>query len=409
MNNILKIAKNAKAASKKLAQISHGKKKEILLQMAGALIGGKNEIIKANFKDLKDAKGKLGQNMSDRLMLDNKRIETMALCLREIAKLKDYIGEILETKELENGLMLMQKIVPFGVIGVVYESRPNVTSDICGMCLKSSSAVILKGGSESRRTNKVIVDLFKKKCPIENAFQLIESSDRTIIRDMLNMREDIDLIIPRGGKDLINFVRENSKIPIIETGTGNCHIYLDEKFDLKKASRIIINAKTNRPSVCNAIEKLLIHKNADKFAVVKILTELKKRSVEIRGCLMTRKLMDCILASEDDWKREYLDMVIGVMIVENTDQAISHINKYGSGHSEAIISKNKKNIDKFLDEIDAACVYANASTRFTDGYEFGMGAEIGISTQKLHARGPLGLKALTTTKYMLIGNGQIRE
>lgn len=410
MGEIMEMAKKAKAASLKIARLKTGDKNRILLGMAKKLDENRELILKANKMDVKNAKLKqIKESMIDRLILNNKRIDLMAGSLKELAKLKDYVGEIITKRTLKNGLKLIEKRVGFGVVGVIYESRPNVTSDVCGICLKSSSAVILKGGTDAINTNRILAKILRDACPIKDAFQLIESSDRTIVKKMLQLKGYIDVIIPRGGEGLISFVRENSKIPVIETGTGNCHIYVDEEVDIKKAIKIIINAKTQRPSVCNAAEKLLIHKSVSNAILKELSEELRKSHVEIKGCEKTRAIIACEGVSEDDWKTEYLDLKIAIRIVDNADEAIGHINKYGTKHSEAILSKNSKNIKKFFNEVDSAVVYSNASTRFTDGHEFGLGTEIGISTQKLHARGPMGLKALTTTKYLIGGDGQVRK
>ncbi|MBT4351112.1 glutamate-5-semialdehyde dehydrogenase [archaeon] len=407
--NIIQIAKDAKKTSVELNKLSTKDKNKILLNIIKSLDKNRNEILEANKIDVDNAKNNIKISLLDRLILNNQRIDNMIDSLKILIDLKDHIGEIIDEKTLKNGLKLIKKRVPFGVIGVIYESRPNVTIDVASICLKSSSSVILKGGSEAINTNKILVKLLNDSCQIKNAFQLIESTDRSITNEILKLNNYIDLIIPRGGKNLINFVRDNSKVPIIETGTGNCHIFLDEKYDIKKAIKIIINAKTQRPSVCNAVEKLLIHENTFGNNIKSIINELKKKNVEIRGCNKINEIEKCIIADETDWHTEYLDLIMGIKIVKNVNEAISHINKYGTKHSEAILSYNNENIDKFNNEVDASTVYTNASTRFTDGYEFGMGAEIGISTQKLHARGPMGLEALSTYKYLITGNGHIRK
>ncbi|MBT3464372.1 glutamate-5-semialdehyde dehydrogenase [archaeon] len=407
--NIIQIAKDAKKTSVELNKLSTKDKNKILLNIIKSLDKNRNEILEANKIDVDNAKNNIKISLLDRLILNNQRIDNMIDSLKILIDLKDHIGEIIDEKTLKNGLKLIKKRVPFGVIGVIYESRPNVTIDVASICLKSSSSVILKGGSEAINTNKILVKLLNDSCQIKNAFQLIESTDRSITNEILKLNNYIDLIIPRGGKNLINFVRDNSKVPIIETGTGNCHIFLDEKYDIKKAIKIIINAKTQRPSVCNAVEKLLIHENTFGNNIKSIINELKKKNVEIRGCNKINEIEKCKIADETDWHTEYLDLIMGIKIVKNVNEAISHINKYGTKHSEAILSYNNENIDKFNNEVDASTVYTNASTRFTDGYEFGMGAEIGISTQKLHARGPMGLEALSTYKYLITGNGHIRK
>ncbi len=409
MNKIVEIAKKAKIASANLLELKTRDKNTILLSIIEKLDKQREVILKANKKDIHNAQGKITSSLIDRLTLDNNKIDSILRSLKELIKLNDYIGEIVCNKKLKSGPTLTEVRVPFGVVGVVYESRPNVTIDVCAICLKSSSAVILKGGSEALHTNKALVKMLTEACPVKDAFQLIESTDRGETKKLLTLHEYVDLIIPRGSEQLIAFVRDNATVPIIETGRGNCHIFLDEEFHVDKALKILLNAKTQRPSACNAAEKLLIHSNVPDELVRTIAKALKGKGIEIRGCKKTSKITNCVKATEDDWKAEYLDLVIAIKIVKNIDEAIIHINKYGSKHSEAIISDNKANIKKFQTGIDAAVVYANASTRFTDGYEFGLGAEIGISTQKLHARGPMGLKALTTTKYLVQGNGQIRH
>ena len=400
---MIRVAKNSRIGSKKLRALTTEQKNVILINMAKALNKNRKLILEANKIDVHQSK----TNLLDRLTLNNKRINLMIESLQELAKQKDYIGEILINKTLKNGLHLIEKRISFGVIGVIYESRPNVTSDVCGLCLKSGSAVILKGGSEAINTNKILVNILSKACKIKYAFQLLDSRASTY--KMLKLQNYIDIIIPRGGKSLINYVKDNSKIPIIETGKGNCHIYVDSKTDIEKSIKIIINAKTQRPSVCNAVDKVLIHKDIANFFLPILVDELRKSNVEIRGCNKTRNIINCTTTVENDWHNEYLDLVIAIKIVDNFESAIKHINKYGTKHSEAILSNLKENIETFCSEVDAAVVYSNASTRFTDGSEFGFGTEIGISTQKLHARGPMGLKALTTTKYVITGDGQIRK
>jgi len=410
MNEILEIAKGAKAASKEIGKLSTDEKNKILLAMAEGISKNKKAILAANKKDLEAAREKgTKESLLDRLELSEARISSMCGSLREVAGLKDQVGEVVEEKTLYNGLKLQKKRVGFGVIGVIYESRPNVTTDVCGLCLKSSSAVVLKGGSDSLNSNKAIVGALKEACPIENAFQLVEFTDRTAIEELLQLSGYIDLVIPRGGAGLINFVRENSKIPVIETGTGNCHIYVDSGADVGDAIKIVLNAKVQRPGVCNAVETVLVHKAIAGELLPKLAEALQKHSVEIRGCKETCKLIGCNAATEADWKDEFLDFILAVKVIDSVSEAIGHINAYGTKHSEAILSQNQENIQKFFEEVDAAAVYSNASTRFTDGAEFGLGMEIGISTQKMHARGPMGLLALTTTKYLRTGDGQVRE
>jgi len=410
LNKVLEIAKRAKAASKEVGKLSTEEKNEILLKMAEAISENKKTILEANKKDLAVARKKgTKESLLDRLELNEKRIDSMSQALKEVAGLKDHVGEIVQEKTLYNGLKLQEKRVGFGVISVIYESRPNVTTDVCALCLKSSSAVVLKGGSDALESNKAIIETIQKACPIENAFQLVESTIREDFEKLLQLEDYIDLVIPRGGAGLISFVRANSKIPVIETGTGNCHIYIDQGADIEQAIKIVVNAKVQRPGVCNAVETALVNKEIAKEVLKKLAEALKKYSVEIRGCKATCQLIECTTATEEDWKTEFLDLILAVKVVEGVGEAIDHINTYGTKHSEAIISTNQENIQKFFDEVDAAAIYSNASTRFTDGGEFGLGMEIGISTQKMHARGPMGLKALTTTKYLITGDGQVRK
>ena len=351
--------------------------------------------------------------MLDRLSLDEKRVEGMANGLRQVASLPDPVGEVVSMCTRPNGLQIGQKRVAMGVIGIIYEARPNVTSDAAGLCFKAGSAVILRGGKEAIYSNKaivkVLIEALKSVDLPENSIQLIEDTSREVATEMMRLNDYIDVLIPRGGAGLIKAVVNNATVPVIETGTGNCHIYIDEECDFEMAKNIVINAKTSRPSVCNAAEKLLVNeKIADDFMPF-ILKELRASGVEVRGdesAIAYDK--DIILASEEEWYNEYLDYKIGVKVVKDIDEAITHINSFSSGHSEAIVTKSYENSQKFLQRVNSAAVYVNASTRFTDGEEFGFGAEIGISTQKLHARGPMGLKELTTIKYIIYGNGQIR-
>ena len=410
MNEIIEIAKTAKKASVKIARLTTYDKNKILFNMAERLDSARDKILTANEIDVKNARDKgVKESMIDRLSLDYTKIDLMIESIRQLTGLKDYVGEIITEKRLDNGLEIIEKRVGFGVIGAIYESRPNVTVDVCAICIKSSSVAILKGGSDAINTNRVLVSIMQKACSVENAFNLIDTTEREAVNKMIQLRDYIDLIIPRGGYGLINFVRDNSKVSVIETGTGNCHTYVDCDADCAKAIKIIINAKTQRTGVCNALEKVIVHKDVADKLLERLSVELIAKGVEIRGCERTKKIIDCKDASVEDWRKEYLDLIVAIKIVDNLDDAISHINRYGTKHSEAIISDNCKNIERFMDEVDAAAVYSNASTRFTDGYEFGLGAEIGISTQKMHARGPMGLKAMTTTKYVIKGDGQVRE
>ena len=414
MSSLISLGKKAKEASYILGNLSSKDKNDALYAMADSLIKNSEVIIEANKKDLEASRAKgTSESMLDRLALNEERIEGMANGLRQVISLPDPVGEVLGMWTRPNGLQIGQKRVPLGVIGIIYEARPNVTSDAAGLCFKAGNAVILRGGSEAINSNKSIVKVLREglksvELP-EDSIQLIEDTSREVATEMMRLNEYIDVLIPRGGAGLIQAVVKNATVPVIETGTGNCHIYVDEDCDFEMAKNIIINAKTSRPSVCNAAEKLLINeKVAGKFMPI-IFEALREKNVEIRGDESLKALDDSvILASEEEWYNEYLDYTIGVKIVKDINEAINHINKFGSGHSEAIVTKSYEASQTFLQKVNAAAVYVNASTRFTDGEEFGFGAEIGISTQKLHARGPMGLKELTTIKYIIYGNGQIR-
>lgn len=404
-------ALNAKYALQKLTATE---KNKALLHASEALLSHTEEILSANEKDIKAGKEKgMHEGLLDRLALTETRIAAMAEGLRQIAALEDPIGKIMDTFTRPNGLKISKVRVPLGVIGIIYESRPNVTADAFGLCFKAGNAVILKGGSDALLSNKAITVVLRNALQesgiCADALQLIDSGDREITKAFMKMKEYVDVLIPRGGAGLIRSVVENSTIPVIETGTGNCHIYVDREADLNMAAGIIINAKTQRIGVCNACESLVIHKDI-KDAFLPVLAEgLRTHHVEMRGDEAVREVLsDCLPATEEDYASEYLDYIISMKTVTDVDEAIAHINKYNTKHSEAIITENELTAEKFLKEIDAACVYVNASTRFTDGFEFGFGAEIGISTQKLHARGPMGLKELTSYKYQIHGNGQIR-
>ncbi len=404
-------ALNAKYTLQKLTATE---KNKALLHASEALLSHTEEILSANEKDIKAGKEKgMHEGLLDRLALTETRIAAMAEGLRQIAALEDPIGEIMDNFIRPNGLKISKVRVPLGVIGIIYESRPNVTADAFGLCFKAGNAVILKGGSDALLSNKAITVVLRNALQesgiCADALQLIDSGDREITKAFMKMKEYVDVLIPRGGAGLIRSVVENSTIPVIETGTGNCHIYVDREADLNMAAGIIINAKTQRIGVCNACESLVIHKDI-KDAFLPVLAEgLRAHHVEMRGDEAVREVLsDCLPATEKDYASEYLDYIISMKTVADVDEAIAHINKYNTKHSEAIITKNELTAEKFLKEIDAACVYVNASTRFTDGFEFGFGAEIGISTQKLHARGPMGLKELTSYKYQIHGNGQIR-
>ncbi|MBE5939830.1 MAG: glutamate-5-semialdehyde dehydrogenase [Lachnospiraceae bacterium] len=418
MVDLIKLGENAKKASFSLGKLSTNEKNEALLAVADALVAHSDEIITANKADMKNGKANnMSQGILDRLMLDEKRIADMADGLRQVAGLEDPIGEVLSMSKRPNGMIIGKRRVPIGVIGIIYEARPNVTSDAFALCFKTSNATILKGGSDAINSNRAIVkvirEVLKELDITEDAVSFIDSTDREDTKEFMKLNKYVDLLIPRGSASLIKATVENSTIPVIETGTGNCHIYVDEYADIDKAVKIIINAKTQRIGVCNACESLVIHKKIMNKAFPVILNALLDKDVEVRGDKQAVKAayyagVKIKEATEEDFYTEYLDYIISVKIVESIDEAIMHINEHNTKHSEAIISENYTNVQKFLDEIDAACVYANASTRFTDGNEFGFGAEIGISTQKIHARGPMGLKELTSQKYIIYGDGQIR-
>ena len=414
MSELIIMGQKAKEASYELGISSTKEKDNALIFMAEELIKAKEEIIKANKIDLEISESKgTSKAMLDRLSLNDERIEAMAAGLKDVVKLQDPIGEVISMWQRPNGLQIGQKRVPLGVIGIIYESRPNVTCDAAGLCLKTGNSVILRGGSEAINSNKAIVKALvkgieKAGLPRESV-QLIEDTSREVATEMMRLNEFIDVLIPRGGSGLIQAVLKNATVPVIETGTGNCHIYVDENCDFEMAKDIVVNAKASRPSVCNSAEKLLVHeKIAGEFLPIAVRA-LRENGVAVKGDDASQAIINDIeKTNEEDWKREYLDYIMAVKIVKNVDEAITHINKYGTGHSEAIITESYKNSQKFLQRVDAAAVYVNASTRFTDGSEFGFGAEIGISTQKLHARGPMGLKELTTIKYIIYGNGQVR-
>ena len=413
MKTLSELGQNAVAAKYEVQCLTNEQKNQALKAVAIALVEEKDRILSANELDLKAGEEKgMHQVLLDRLRLTDERIKGMAEGLLQVVELSDPIGEVLEKFERPNGLVIEKRRVPLGVIGIIYESRPNVTADAFGLCFKSGNAVILKGGSDAINSNKaitvVIREALSKIGVCEDAIQLIEATDRAITQEFMRLKEYVDVLIPRGGAGLIRSVVENSTIPVIETGTGNCHIYIDEAADLDKAIPIVINAKTQRIGVCNACESLVIHEAVKEKLLPRLAEELKKYHVEMRGDEQVQQIIDCISVTEEDYGTEYLDYIISMKTVASVEEAITHINKYNTKHSEAIITENVQHAEKFLNEVDAACVYVNASTRFTDGFEFGFGAEIGISTQKLHARGPMGLNELTSYKYTIKGNGQIR-
>lgn len=412
--DLVTLGQNACAAKYELQALTTAQKNNALKLVADALVSQKDVIMEANALDIAagEAKG-MHQGLLDRLRLNEARIEAMSEGLVQITDLPDPIGEIMETFDRPNGLSISKVRVPLGVIGIIYESRPNVTADAFGLCFKTGNAVILKGGSDAIHSNRAITKVIRealKEAEINpNAIQLIDSTDRAVTQAFMQLNQYVDVLIPRGGAGLIRSVVNNSTIPVIETGTGNCHIYVDKDVDMELALRIIENAKTQRIGVCNACESLVVHKDIPEEFWLKLEEMLHSKKVEIRAdeeaCQF---IVDCKKATEEDFGTEYLDYIISVKTVASIYDAIEHINKYNTKHSEAIITKNMANADLFVSRVDAACVYVNASTRFTDGFEFGFGAEIGISTQKLHARGPMGLKELTSYKYTILGNGQIR-
>ena len=409
------IAIKAKAASRELALIGTKVKNRALIAMAEALKNNASYIIRGNEKDLRRARTKaLSSAFIDRLSLSRDRITAMADSLYEIAKLKDPVGEVIETTKRPNGLLIKKVRVPIGVILIIYESRPNVTSDCAGLCLKSSNAIILRGGSEAINSNIAIFNVLNRaavKCGIpEGAISLIKDTDRKIVDLLLRQEGTIDLIIPRGGESLIKEVAKKSRIPVIKHYKGVCHTYVDAGADLKMAEEICFNAKAQRPGVCNAMETMLVDRSVAKAFLPPMIRRFQDAGVEIRGSKEVKAIVrDVKLATEEDWYTEYLDLILSVKVVGGVDEAVRHIMKYGSYHSDAIVTGNKKNAGRFLDGVDSACVYLNASTRFTDGGQFGRGAEIGISTDKIHARGPMGLEELTSYKYVVYGSGQVRE
>ncbi|MBX9968441.1 glutamate-5-semialdehyde dehydrogenase [Priestia aryabhattai] len=406
--------KQAKEASYFLGNVTSEQKQQALYKMAAALLSQQGAILKANELDVEKAVQKgTSKAMLDRLSLNEERIHGMADGLRQVAALADPVGEVLSMAKRPNGLQIGQQRVPIGVIGIIYEARPNVTCDAAGLCLKAGNAVILRGGSEAFYSNQAIVSVLSQAAASaglpEHSVQLIEDTSRETALELMKLNEYIDVLIPRGGAGLIEAVVKNATVPVIETGTGNCHIYVDEEYDRDMAANIVINAKTSRPAVCNSAEKLIIHERAAYEFLAIIVQALREKGVEVRGDGRALTIVpDLVPAGDEDWKKEYLDFIMAVKIVDDIDEAISHINVHSSHHSEAIVTTNYAHAQRFLQRVNSAAVYVNASTRFTDGEEFGFGAEIGISTQKLHARGPMGLKELTTLKYIIYGNGQIR-
>ncbi len=407
-------AKRAREAGRALAVLDTSTKDRALLKMAEALTEHAGEILEANAADVRRAEEKgLPGPVIYRLRLDRRKLEGMVEGLHQVARLPDPVGEVISMWKRPNGLQIGRVRVPLGVVGIIYEARPNVTTDAAGLCLKTGNAVILRGGSEALGSNRAIVEAISRAAyragiP-EGAIQLVTDPDREIARRMMRLNRYIDVLIPRGGAQLIQTVMENSTVPVIETGVGNCHIYVDDQADLAMADRIVYNAKTSNPGVCNAVETVLVHRGVAAEFLPMMERTLAAAGVEIRGCKETRAILPGVkAAAEEDWYTEYLDLILAVKVVGGLEEAIEHINRYGTRHSEAIITENYTRARRFLEAVDAAAVYVNASTRFTDGYEYGFGAEIGISTQKLHARGPMGLEELTTTKFIIYGSGQVR-
>lgn len=409
------MGRQARAAARQLAGASTQIKNEALLKMADALEARVEEILAANAVDMEAGRAKnMSRTLLDRLLLNKKRIAEMAEGLRAVVGLPDPVGEVVHMWTRPNGLQIGKMRVPLGVVGMIYEARPNVTVDAAGLCLKTGNAIILRGGSEAINSNRAISRIIQEavvNCGLPaGSIQLVETTDRTAVDIMLKMNGYLDVLIPRGGAELIKKVVENASVPVIETGVGNCHVYVDDEADLAMATEIVVNAKTQRPAVCNAMETLLVHRAVARQFLPLVARELEAREVELRGCPLTREILpQAKPATEDDWYAEYLDLILAIKVVNGLEEALDHIDHYGTKHSEAIITNNYQKARRFLNEVDAAAVYVNASTRFTDGFQFGLGAEIGISTQKLHARGPMGLEELTTIKYIVYGNGQVRR
>lgn len=414
MKTLIELGQEAKKVERLLSQASTQEKNKALIEMADSLLNDKPVILEANKKDTDTAKeAGISDTLLDRLTLTDERIEAMAEGLKDIAQLPDPIGLVDSMWTNEAGLKIGKQTVPLGVVGIIYEARPNVTSDAAGLCFKSGNAVILRGGKEAFHSNLAIINslrqALKKNNMPEAAIQLVEDTSRETSRAMMRLNRYIDVLIPRGGAGLIKAVVENATVPIIETGTGNCHVYIDQTADLEMAKDIIVNAKTSRPSVCNAAETLLVHESLAEDVLPLIERELSSWNVELRADEKASQFFEkAVPATELDWETEYLDYILAVKVVSSLDEAISHINQYSTGHSESIVTNDYQSSQRFHKEVDSAAVYVNASTRFTDGFEFGFGAEIGISTQKLHARGPMGLEELTSSKYIVFGDGQIR-
>lgn len=406
--------KKAKLSSRVVANLKPKIKLDIMMQMADYIEKNRDIIIEENAKDIElGRKNNLSFALLDRLLLDEKRVLDMAGSIREIANLREPVGKILDGWVVPSGIKIEKVSVPIGVIGIIYESRPNVTSDTAALCFKSGNVCVLKGGKEAQNSNKIIADLLqevlKKNSLPGEIISLLPDNSREGVAKLIKMDKYVDLIIPRGGEALIRFVSQNSSVPVVKHDKGLCHIFIDESANTQSAIEISINSKCQRTGVCNAMETLLVHKNIASFILPKLKKEYDRHKTKLLGCEKTREIIDIEIASEEDFYTEYLDNILSIKIVDSLDEAIEHINIHGSGHSDSILSEDYSNIQKFLDEVDSACVYVNSSTRFTDGKEFGFGAEVGISTNKLHARGPMGINDLTTYKYKIYGNGNIRE
>ena len=410
---ITEMGRRAKEAARILATAGALKQKA-LLHAADALWSRREEILAANVQDLEAGKAAgMSQALLDRLALTEGRIQDMSTAVKEVAKAPDPVGRVLSGSVLENGLQLQKVTVPMGVMGIIYEARPNVTSDAAALCVKAGSAVILRGGKEALNSNRAVAqvlrDAMEETGLPADCVQLVQDTSRQFAQELMTLTDYLDVLIPRGGAGLIRSVKENARVPVIETGVGNCHVYVDQSADLDMAAEIIFNAKCSRPSVCNAIETILVHEKAAPAALPKIQARLSEKQVELRGCERTRAILPGITpATEEDWSTEYLDYILAVKVVDSLEEALEHIGRYSTGHSECIVTQDYTAAQRFLNEVDAAAVYVNASTRFTDGGQFGLGAEIGISTQKLHARGPMGLEQLVSYKFLIRGNGQVR-
>ncbi|HRB91511.1 MAG TPA: glutamate-5-semialdehyde dehydrogenase [Fervidobacterium sp.] len=414
MDDVLKKLSLLKDTSRILSTSKARDRNDALKLIAEEILASREYILSENSKDVEIARQKgMKESLIDRLVLNYRRIDEMVDACNEVVELKDPIGEVVDSYVREDGLKIYKTRVPLGVLSVIYESRPNVTVETTILALKSGNCILLKGGSDAINSNKAIVDVMKsalrKSNLPESAVELVEQTDRSVVDFLIKQRDYIDLVIPRGGKSLIEYVVQNSKVPVLETGAGVCHIFVDESANVEKSLAIVDNAKTQRPGTCNAVETLLVHEGIAQVFLPKLKELFDERHVELRGCEQTQEIIQCVPATQEDWSTEYLDYIISVKVVCGLEEAIAHINKYSTKHSEAILTENYTNAMKFIDSIDSSAVYINASTRFTDGGQFGMGAEIGISTQKLHARGPVGLRDLTTTKYIIFGDYNIRR